>query len=77
MSSSISIAWSKCHVVARGGGWSQLTGVPEHLAELTVTRLVELGASAASVVEPSVVQFKAGVRICSYLVEVFPCCPLG
>jgi hypothetical protein len=77
MPSSISFAWSRCHIVVRGGGWSQLVGVPEHLAERTVIRLLELGASSASVIEPCVVQFKAYASVCEHLVQVFPCCPLS
>jgi hypothetical protein len=77
MSSSISLSWSHCHVVARNGGWSRLVNVPVELAEKTCTRLVELGASSASVIEPGIIQFKAGASVCGYLVSVFPCCPVA
>jgi hypothetical protein len=77
MSSSISLSWSRCHVVARDGGWSRLVGVPVELAQKACIRLVESGASTASVIEPGVIQFKAGASLCGYLVSVFPCCPIA
>jgi hypothetical protein len=77
MSSSISLSWSHCHVVARNGGWSRLVNVPVEQAEKACTRLVELGASSASVIEPDIIQFKAGASVCSHLVSIFPCCPVA
>jgi hypothetical protein len=77
MSSSISLSWSHCHVVARNGGWSRLVNVPVEQAEKVCTRLVELGASSASVIEPGIIQFKAGASVCGYLVSVFPSCPVA
>jgi hypothetical protein len=76
MATSISFEWSQCHVVVRKGGWSQLAGVPAAHIASTVGRLQQLGAIHVSVVSPGVVQFQAGVVICTLLVNVFPCCPL-
>lgn len=77
MSSSISLSWSHCHIVARNGGWSRLVNVPAELVDKACARLVELGASSASVIEPGIIQFKAGATVCGYLVSVFPCCPVA
>ena len=78
MSTSISLAWSRCHVVARGdGGWSQLAGVPESAMAKAAARLAELGASSVSVVGPGVIQFRAGYNLCAQLVQEFPTCPLA
>ncbi len=76
MSPSISFDWSGCHVVARGGGWSRLAGVPQAFTAKAASRLEWHGAKSVQVIAPGVVQFKAGAGLCTYLVQVFPCCPL-
>jgi hypothetical protein len=77
MSSSISLTWSRCHVVARGGGWVQLAGVPESAVDKSVSRLAELGASSVSVVSPGIIQFRGDYHLRAHLVQVFPTCPLA
>jgi hypothetical protein len=78
MSSSISLTWSRCHVIVRGGGWFRLAGVPIHLSEQASARLAELGADAVSVLEPGVIQFSSGseAAVHCHLARVFPTCPL-
>lgn len=77
MASSISLAWAGCHVRVTGGGWSALYGVPEQHCSGAAARLLALGASSATVVQPGVIRFRAGASVCSHLVAVFPSCPLA
>jgi hypothetical protein len=72
----ISLEWSGCHIVVRGGGWSQLVGVPHHLSYMAAERLIGYEATGVKVLSPGVVQFHATRGLCSYLIDIFPNCPL-
>jgi hypothetical protein len=77
MATSISLDWAKCHVVAKGAGWTRLVNVPEHLVIIAIARLMQLGAKHITEVESGTISFRAGSTVCTHLVNVFPCCPLA
>jgi hypothetical protein len=79
MATSISLAWSGCHVVTRHGGWWQLVGVPATHIERSVVRLSEMGAMGVSARPNGVISFQcpsgAWQQVISPLVAAFPCSP--
>jgi hypothetical protein len=78
MATSISLAWSACHVRYVGKGRYQLTGIPAHLQQQACTRLLQLGVTRAKVTGPSVVAFQcpANHPALAAVVTAFPCSPL-